>query len=98
MRNPKTSSSISSKRKKKKKYIIICIFIFILGYYLLNYVSTWFEVPLGNIFYVLVGSVLMASSGVYIGYAIKVLYFSKNKKRTKHFYLKDDDKDKTELK
>ena len=96
MRDLKTTASISSKRKKKKKRIVICIFIFILGYYLLNEVSTWFEVPLGNIFYVLVGCVLMASSGVYIGYALKILYFSKKKKRTKHFYLKED-KDETEL-
>ncbi len=96
MRDLKTSASISSKRKKKKKYILICFFIFLIGYYLLNEVSTWFEVPLGNIFYVLVGCVLMASSGVYIGYAIRVLYFSKKKKRTKHYYLKDDKND-TEL-
>ena len=85
MRDLKTGESVSTKRKKKKKHIVICIFIFLLGFYLLNEVSTWFEVPLGNIFYVLVGCILMASSGVYIGYSIKVLYFSKKKKRTKHF-------------
>lgn len=95
MRDIKTSASISNKRKKKKKYIAICFFIFLTGYYLLNEVSTWFEVPLGNIFYVLIGCILMASSGVYIGYAIKLLYFSKKKKKTKHFYLKDI-KDETE--
>ena len=93
----KTSSTTSERRLKKKKIILICIIIFLIGYYILNEVSTWFEVPLGNIFYVIIGCVLMASSGVYIGYAIKTLYFSKKKKRTKHFYLKDEG-NKNELK
>jgi prolipoprotein diacylglyceryltransferase len=97
MRDLKTTASISNKRKKKKKYILICVFIFLIGYYLLYEVSTWFEVPLGNIFYVLVGCLLMASAGVYIGYAIKVLYFSKKKKKTKHFFLKNNKEESEKL-
>ena len=93
----KSSKTTSERRLKKKKRILICIVIFIIGFYILNEVSTWFEVPLGNIFYVITGCVLMASSGVYIGYAIKTLYFSKKKKRTKHFYLKNEGSN-TELK
>jgi hypothetical protein len=82
-----------TRRRKRKKFIIICFFLFAIGYYLLNEVSTWFEVPLGNIFYVIVGCTLMAISGVYIGYSVKLLYFSKKKKKTRHFYLEDSSKD-----
>lgn len=89
--------STSERRSAKKKQIVICIFIFIFGYYNLEIVSKIFEIPFGNIPYVLLGCTLMASSGVYIGYLIRVLYFSKKKKRTQHFYLKDN-KDDIELK
>jgi uncharacterized membrane protein len=79
----------NKRRSKRRKLIILSSFVFGIGYYLLNVVSTWFEVPLGNIFYVIVGCILMAVSGVYIGYTIKTVYFKKKKKRTSHFYLDD---------
>lgn len=73
-----------STRKEKKKnrllIIAICPFIFGFGFYLLEEVSTWFEVPLGNTFYVIIGSTLMAASGVYVIYTVKELYFKKYKK------------------
>jgi hypothetical protein len=86
-------SSRTERRKKRKVLIIISCFVFAIGYYLLNVVSTWFEVPLGNIFYVIIGCTLMAASGVYIGYTIKIVYFTKKKKRTRLFYIDDPSKD-----
>lgn len=90
------NKTTSEKRRKKKTHIIICIIIFIIGYYLLEFVSKVFEIPFGNIPYVLIGCIMMGSSAVYAGYLVRVLYFSKKKKRTKHFYLKDE-KDDVEL-
>lgn len=86
-------SSRTERRKKRKVLIIISCFVFAIGYYLLNVVSTWFKVPLGNIFYVIIGCTLMAASGVYIGYTIKIVYFTKKKKRTRLFYIDDPSKD-----
>lgn len=80
--------------KKKKLWLILAsCFIFGLGYYILNEVSTWHEVPLGITFHVILGCTLMASSGIYIIYTIKKVFFTKRSKRTKHIYLKDDFKE-----
>lgn len=86
---------MSTRRERKKKkllLILVSCFVFGIGYYILNEVSTWYEVPLGITFHVIFGCTLMAGSGVYIGYAIKSLYFTKKSIRTKHIYLKDDSK------
>lgn len=89
--------STSERRRKKKIHIIFCVIIFMIGYYFLEIVSKIFEIPFGNIPYVLLGCTLMGTSGVYMGYLIRVLYFSEKKKRTRHYYLKDN-KDDIELK
>ena len=86
-------SSRTERRKKRRKLIILSCFAFAIGYYLLDEVSTWFEVPLGNIFYVIVGCTLMSASGVYIGYTIKKVYFTKKKKRSRLFYIDDPSED-----
>jgi hypothetical protein len=89
---------MSSRRERKKKkllLILVSCFVFGIGYYLLNEVSTWFEVPLGVTFYVILGCSLMAISGIYIGYTINQLFFKKRRKRTKRIYL---DKNKEEKK
>lgn len=83
------SSSRSERKKKKLLLVLVSCFIFGIGYYFLNEVSTWFEVPLGNTFHVILGCTLMAISGIYIGYTIKQLYFTKKRKRTKRIYLDD---------
>jgi membrane protease YdiL (CAAX protease family) len=83
-------STRKERKKKKLLLILVCCFLFGIGYYLLNEVSTWYEVPLGVTFHVISGCTLMASSGIYIAYTIKRLYFTKRSKRTKHIYLKDD--------
>jgi hypothetical protein len=88
---------MSSRRERKKKKLILVFvscFVFGIGYYFLNEVSTWFEVPLGITFHVIFGCTLMAISGVYIGYTIKQLYFTKRRKRTKRVYLDDNSKEK----
>jgi hypothetical protein len=84
----------SRKRRKKIKLVLVLVscFLFGIGYYILNEVSTWFEVPLGVTFHVILGCSLMAISGIYIVYTIKKLYFTKRSKRTKHIYLEDSDK------
>jgi hypothetical protein len=85
----------SRKERKKKKLILILVscFVFGLGYYILNEVSTWYEVPLGITFHVILGCTLMASSGIYVIYTIKRVFFTKRSKRTKHIYLEDNFKE-----
>lgn len=83
-------SSRTQRKRKKLALVIVCVFIFGIGYYFLNEVSTWFEVPLGVTFHVIFGCTLMASSGIYIVYTIKKLFFTKRSKRTKHIYLGDN--------
>ena len=82
-------SSRRERRKKKLILIFVSCFVFGIGYYFLNEVSTWFEVPLGVTFHVIFGCTLMAISGIYIGYTIKQLYFTKKRKRSKRIYLDD---------
>jgi len=87
--------STRKERKRKKLLLILAsCFIFVIGYYILDEVSTWYEVPLGVTFYVILGCTLMASSGIYIVYTLKKLYFTKRRKRTKHIYLDDNSKPK----
>lgn len=87
----------SRKERKKKKLILVLVgcFLFGIGYYILNEVSTWYEVPLGVSFYVILGCTLMASSGIFIVYTIKRLYYTKKSTRTKHTYLDDNSKETT---
>ena len=86
------------RERRKKKFILIFIscILFGIGYYFLNEISTWFEVPLGVTFHVIFGCTLMAISGIYIGYTIKQLYFTKKRKRSKRIYL-DDTTDKKSI-
>lgn len=90
---------MSSRRERKKKkllLILVSCFVFGIGYYFLNEVSTWFEVPLGVTFHVILGCTLMAISGIYIGYTVNQLYFTKKRKRTKRVYLDDNSNEKSE--
>ena len=82
-------STRRERRKKKILLILLSCFVFGIGYYFLNEVSTWFEVPLGITFHVIFGCSLMAISGIYIGYTLKQLFFTKKRKRTKRIYLDD---------
>ncbi len=86
-------SSRTERKKKKLLLVLVSCFLFGIGYYILNEVSTWHEVPLGITFHVILGCTLMASSGIYIVYTIKRLYFTKRSIRTKHIYLDDNSKE-----
>ena len=93
---------IMSKRLHERALIGIgaCIVIFILGYYILEHISTMEDPPLGNTINIIIGSALIFSSGLGILLIIKYIYDSKKKKerrerrRKKHkiFYLKDQNK------
>ncbi len=82
----------SRKERKRKKIFLILVscFAFGIGYYILNEVSTWYEVPLGVTFHVILGCTLMAISGIYVIYTIKKVFFTKRSKRTKNVYLEDN--------
>ncbi|HWS60927.1 MAG TPA: hypothetical protein VN182_08360 [Flavobacterium sp.] len=86
-------SSRSERRRKKLILVFISCIVFGIGYYFLNEISTWYEVPLGITFHVIFGCTLMAISGIYIVYTLKQLFFSKKRKRSKRIYL-DDTKEK----
>ncbi len=83
-------SSRKERKKKKLLLIIISCFVFGIEYYILNEVSTWYEVPLGVTFHVILGCTLMAVSGIYVVYTIKKVFFTKRSKRTRHTYLDDN--------
>jgi hypothetical protein len=83
-------SSRRDRRKKKLTLVFISCIIFGIGYFFLNVVSKIYEVPLGLTFHVIFGCTLMAISGIYIGYTIKQLYFTKKRKRTKRVYLDEN--------
>jgi cell division protein FtsW (lipid II flippase) len=83
--------------------IIFCLILFAFGYFfVLNYVSTMEDPPLGNTVYILLGSTFSIISILGILVILKYLYDHKKKKerkerkRKKHklFYLKDINKNK----
>jgi len=90
---------IMSKRLHERGLIGIglCIVVFILGYYVLNHISTLEDPPLGHTIYILIGSALTFLSILGFILILKYLYDSKKKKerrerkRKNHklFYLKD---------
>lgn len=79
-----------------------CVIVFFIGYYILNYISTMEDPPLGNTIYILIGSLLVFLSILGVFLILKYIYDSKKKKerrqrrRKNHrlFYLKDSDKNK----
>ena len=92
--------SSRSKRVEKKKnantfqymlgsFIGICI-----GYYILNHVATWEDVPLGNTFYVLLGCVMIAAFTVILLVLLKQKYFPKKSRRksSRPVFLEDLEK------
>ncbi|RKS03527.1 MULTISPECIES: hypothetical protein [unclassified Flavobacterium] len=95
---------IMSKRTNERCLIgiILCIVVFILGYFILNHISTMEDPPLGNTIYILIGSTLTFLSILGVVLILKYMYDSKKKaerrerKRKKHrlFYLKDSQRKK----
>ena len=79
-----------------------CVFVFALGYVVLEFISTREDPPLGNTIYILLGSTFIFTSILGFVVILKYLYDYKKKKqkrerkRRKHklFYLKDANKNK----
>ena len=83
--------------------ICFCLFVFAFGYFfVLNYVSTLEDPPLGNTIYILLGSTLIFTSLLGLVMILRHLYVynrkkkKRERKRRKHklFYLKDANKNK----
>lgn len=95
---------IMSKKVHERGLIGIgaCVFVFALGYFVLEYISTREDPPLGNTIYILIGSTFIFTSILGFVLILKYLYDYKKRKekrerkRKKHklFYLKDSDKNK----
>lgn len=95
---------IMSRRVHERGLIGIgfCIFIFAFGYFVLEYISTMEDPPLGNTLYILIGSTFIFTSILGFVVILKYLYDYKKKKerrerkRRKHklFYLKDSNRNK----
>lgn len=93
---------IMSKRTTERCLIGIggCIIVFILGYIILNHISTMERPPFGNTIYILLGSALTFLSILGFILILKFMYDTKKKekrrerKRKKHklFFLKDSDR------
>ncbi len=81
----------------------LCIVVFILGYIVLNYISTMEHPPLGHTIYILIGSTLTFLSILGVILILKYMYDAKKKaarkerKRKKHklFYLNEANRKKT---
>ena len=92
-----------STRLRQRVYMGIgaCVVVFLLGYYVLEYISTMEDPPLGNTVYILLGSALVFSSIIGVFFILKYLYDYKKqqerreRRRKKHklFYLKDQKKE-----
>ena len=86
------------KTEKQRGYIgiAVCILVFILGYYVLNYVSIQEKLALGNTIYILIGGTLIAGSciGVYliITYLRKIERKLQRRRTSKIVFLKDTKK------
>lgn len=86
------------KTQKQRGYIGIgvCIVVFILGYYILNYISVKEKLPLGNTIYILIGATLIAAS--IIGVCLIIAYLRKierklqRRRSSKIVFLKDINK------
>jgi hypothetical protein len=79
----------------KAVLIILCIPLFILGKFLLNDLSTRYQVFLGPTFHVILGCTLMASSSVYFFYMMNKMLFRKRKRSRSskpHFLKKEREK------
>lgn len=92
-----------SKKDNEKAFcgILLSAIVFGIGYYFLNYIATMEEPPMGHTIHILIGTTLMAVSGLGVVLIIKYLYDQKRKrirkehKRRKHkiVFLKNQKKE-----
>jgi len=70
-------------RKKAVRIIMVCVFCFLLGFFLLDFMSIKEAPVLGNTFYIISGEALMAASVIAIGFTLRKLYRMKKKEKRK---------------
>lgn len=68
------------------------------GYFVLEEMATWENMPLGQVFYIVLGCVLIAISGVALFIAIKLRFVRKKRKRkrSKPIFLDDEKRRRSE--
>ncbi|MEY2629576.1 MAG: hypothetical protein RLZZ469_471 [Bacteroidota bacterium] len=96
---------IMSKKDNEKAFwgILLSAIVFGIGYYFLNYIAAMEEPPLGHTIHILIGTTLMAISGLGVVLIVKYLYDQRRKrkrkehKRRKHkiVFLKNQKKEKS---
>ena len=83
-------SHSNESRNKGIKLILICLVVFLFGLFLLEYISTLEKPPLGAIFNIILGCILMAVSTLFIILTIKKMFFTKKKRsKSRQIFLKD---------
>ena len=87
---------MSSRRNHSKEskirgiqLILICLVVFFIGFFLLDHISTLEKPPLGAIFNIIVGCILMAVSLLFIILTLKKVFFTKKRSTTRNVFLKD---------
>ncbi|HLA57040.1 MAG TPA: hypothetical protein VK623_13125 [Flavobacterium sp.] len=89
-RTKKERSRKSIQDNRILKIIAGCFGGLCLGYFLLEYVSTWEDPPLGNAFHIVMGCALIAVAFIIIFVTLKRHYFPKKKRRgSKPVFLDD---------
>lgn len=79
------------------KIIIGSIVGLIVGYYLFAEVSSWEKVKLGQVFYIVVGGIMIAISGIALFFSVKSKYFPKKKRKgSRPIFLEDIDRKKSQ--
>ena len=83
-------SNSNESKNKSIKLILICLVVFLIGLFLLEYISTLEKPPLGAIFNIIVGCILMAVSTLFIIITINKMFFTKKKRsKSRQIFLKD---------
>lgn len=79
-------------RNRSIKLLLISFIVFIIGYYLLNDVATLENPPVGPIFHVILGCILMALSLLSVVILINKIFFKKKRSSSRQTFLKDQQK------
>lgn len=78
-------------KKLFPRVLIFTVIGLVVGFYVLEEVATWEKLPPGQVFYILLGCVLIAISGVILLVAMKLRFFPKKRKKkgNKPVFLED---------
>jgi hypothetical protein len=81
-------------KKHFPKILIGSIIGLAIGYFVLEEMASWEEMPLGQVFYIVLGCVLIAISGIALFVGTKLRFFPKKRKskRSKPVFLEDQEK------